>query len=91
MSPSAASLQTAWPFLAGTVAGWAGGLLAGLGPRTLAFGGVVVAASVVVGMVLRVVVTGAGTAATFVVVATLVLALFLLGWRVLARLASSLS
>ncbi len=79
--------QTAWPFLVGTLAGW---LLAQLtlesSPRSLTFGVVVVVASVVVGMLLRVFVTGAGTAVSFVVVATTVLAVFLLGWRLVARL-----
>ncbi len=76
--------RTAWPFLAGAAAGW---LLAQLtlasGPRSLAFGAVVVAGAVVVGMLLRVV-SGQGTALSFVVVATVVLCLFLLGWRLVA-------
>jgi FtsH-binding integral membrane protein len=41
--------------------------------------------TVVLGMVLRVV-AGQGTAVAFVVVALVFLGLFLLGWRVLARL-----
>ncbi|HEY5516193.1 MAG TPA: DUF3054 domain-containing protein [Pengzhenrongella sp.] len=81
--------QTAWPFLAGTVAGWLVALLTlDSSPRSLTFGAVVVASTVVVGMLLRVFVTGAGTAASFVVVATTVLAVFLLGWRLVARLAA---
>jgi hypothetical protein len=79
-------VETAWPFLAGTAAGW---LIASLAldaaPRSLPFGVVVVLATVVVGMALRVFVTGAGTAMSFIVVATSVLAVFLLGWRLLAR------
>ncbi len=76
--------STAWPFLVGTVTGWA--LAAGVldsPPRSLAFGAVVVASTVVVGMVLRVV-TGQGTAWSFVLVATLVLSALLLGWRLVA-------
>jgi hypothetical protein len=77
---------TAWPFLAGAVAGWVLGLLvADDGPRSLAFGAIVVVAAVVVGMLLRQA-TGPGTAAAFVVVATVSLAVLLLGWRLVARL-----
>lgn len=81
-------LRTAAPFLVGTAAGW---LLAGItldsAPRSLAFGAVVVVCTVVVGMLLRRVV-GDGTALSFVVVATTVLTALLLGWRLIARLAS---
>lgn len=78
--------QTAWPFLAGAAAGWVLAL-ATMGTRTTsqAFGAVVVAGAVVGGMLLRVVVTGDGTAVSFIVVATAVLAVFLLGWRLAAR------
>lgn len=77
--------RTAWPFLAGAAAGWVVALLAlDGGPRTLGFGAVVVAGAVVVGMLLRVA-TGQGTAWSFVLVATLVLAALLLGWRLVAR------
>jgi hypothetical protein len=78
-------LRTALPFLVGTAAGW---LLASVtldtGPRSLAFGAVVVACTVVLGMVFRRV-AGEGTAWSFVVVATVVLTVLLLGWRVVAR------
>lgn len=77
--------RTALPFLVGAAAGW---LLASIvlssGPRTLAFGAVVVAATVVVGMVLRAV-AAQGVATSFVIVASVVLTVFLLGWRLLAR------
>ena len=76
----------AGPFVVGTAAGW---LLASValdsGPRSLAFGAVVVASTVVVGMLLRRV-AAQGTAPSFVVVATVVLAALLLGWRLVARL-----
>ena len=79
-------VRTALPFLVGTAAGW---LLASItldsGPRSLAFGAVVVACTVVLGMVLRRV-ASEGTALSFVVVATTVLTVLLLGWRLLARL-----
>lgn len=72
---------TAWPFLTGTAVGW----LAARGwrrPTAVAPTGVVVwLSTVVVGMVLRKA-TSAGAAASFVVVATAVTALLLLGWRV---------
>ncbi|AGP66221.1 hypothetical protein OEM_46860 [Mycobacterium intracellulare subsp. yongonense 05-1390] len=72
---------TAWPFLTGTAVGW----LAARGwrrPTVVAPTGVVVwLSTVVVGMVLRKA-TSAGVAASFVVVATAVTALLLLGWRV---------
>ena len=81
-------LRTAAPFLVGTAAGW---LLASLtldsGPRSLAFGAVVVVCTVVVGMLLRRVL-GEGTALSFVIVATSVLTVLLLGWRLVARLLS---
>ena len=63
-------LRTAAPFLVGTAAGW---LLASLtldsGPRSLAFGAVVVVCTVVLGMLFRRV-AGEGTALSFVIVAT---------------------
>lgn len=79
-------LTTAWPFLCGAVVGWAVASVAtALEPRSLGFAGVVVAAAVVVGMLLRVL-TGAGTAWSFVAVATVALLVLLAGWRALARL-----
>lgn len=71
---------TAWPFLAGTALGW----LAARGwrrPTEVAPTGVVVwLSTVAVGMLLRKA-TSAGVASSFVVVATTVTALLLLGWR----------
>ena len=75
--------ETAWPFLVGTAVGW----LLSRGwrrPTAVAPTGVVVwVSTVVVGMLLRKA-TSAGVAASFVVVASLVTALLLLGWRVVA-------
>lgn len=79
---------TAWPFLTGTVVGW----LLSRGwrrPAALVPTGVTVwLCTVVVGMALRVV-SHAGTAVSFVLVASCVTAALLLGWRgvraVLAR------
>lgn len=85
-------LGTAWPFLVGTAVGWV--LVRRLSRRdavALGPGITVWVCTLVIGMLLRAI-TGAGTALPFIIVATLVLALFLLGWRalypfVLARLA----
>jgi hypothetical protein len=77
--------RTAAPFLVGAAVGWVLALLTlDSGPRSLVFGAVVVTGTVVVGMLLRAVL-GQGTAVSFVGVATAVLAVLLLGWRLLAR------
>jgi hypothetical protein len=72
--------ETAWPFLAGTAVGW----LAARGwrrPATLAPTGLVIwLSTVAIGMLLRKA-TSQGTAVSFVVVASLVTAILLLGWR----------
>ena len=72
--------ETAWPFLAGTAVGW----IAVRGwrrPTTLAPTGLVIwLCTVVIGMLLRKA-TSQGTALSFVVVASLVTAILLLGWR----------
>ncbi|MBM6405819.1 DUF3054 domain-containing protein [Phycicoccus sp. CSK15P-2] len=79
-------LRTALPFLVGTAAGWlVASMVLDSGPRSLAYGAVVVAATVLLGMVLRAV-AAQGTAPSFVVVATVVLTVLLVGWRVVARL-----
>ncbi|ATA29762.1 putative transmembrane protein [Mycobacterium lepraemurium] len=76
---------TAWPFLTGTALGW----LVSRGWRqptaVLPTGGVVWLCTVIVGMLLRKA-SSAGVAASFVVVASTVTALVLLGWRVAAGL-----
>jgi len=72
--------ETAWPFLTGTGVGW----LVSRGwrrPAAITPTGVVVwVCTVAVGMVLRKA-SAQGVAASFIVVASLVTALFLLGWR----------
>jgi peptidoglycan/LPS O-acetylase OafA/YrhL len=78
--------STAWPFLAGLGVGW---LASRAWRRPLAIlpvGLVVWLSTVAIGMVARVI-SGQGTAAAFIAVALAFLALFLLGWRLLARLA----
>jgi divalent metal cation (Fe/Co/Zn/Cd) transporter len=78
--------STAWPFLAGLGVGW----LAVRGwrqPQAIRPTGLAVwLITVALGMILRVV-SGQGTAIAFIVVALAFLGLFLLGWRLLARLA----
>lgn len=72
--------ETAWPFLTGTVTGW----LLSRGwrrPTALIPTGVAVwISTIVIGMTLRVI-TRAGIAVSFVLVASAVTALLLLGWR----------
>lgn len=79
--------QTAWPFLAGALLGHA--LLAVLHrpPGGVGAGAVVAVATVVVGMLLRRV-ADQGTAPAFVVVASAVLTVLLVGARLVARLAA---
>lgn len=77
-------VTTAWPFLTGMAAGWLIYLL-GLrrAPLSVLDGIPVWLCTVTVGMVLRGL-THAGTAFSFMVVATLVLGAMLLGWRAVA-------
>jgi FtsH-binding integral membrane protein len=79
--------STAWPFLAGLGLGW---LSARAWRRPLALSPAGIGAwlgTVIFGMLLRVV-AGQGTALAFIGVALAFLGLFLLGWRVLWRLAA---
>jgi hypothetical protein len=72
-------LHTAWPFLAGYLVG----LLVSRGwraPLARPVAGTVWVSTVAVGMLLRVL-TGAGVQLSFVIVASIVLAAMLLGWR----------
>lgn len=72
---------TAGPFLAGLVLGWVVSLaVRRSAPLTVNAAVTVWFATVFFGMVLRVV-TGRGIAVSFVIVASIVLAVFLLGWR----------
>jgi len=72
--------ETAWPFLTGTAVGWLAAR-AWRQPAALAPTGLTIwLSTVVIGMLLRKA-TSAGTAVSFVVVASLVTAILLLGWR----------
>lgn len=74
--------DTAWPFLTGTAAGW---LVARAwrNPGSWRTGLLIWLGTVAIGMALRKL-TGAGTAVSFLVVASLVTATLLLGWRAVA-------
>ena len=77
--------QTAWPFLAGTAAGWL--LIRGWRrPFTVMPTGVAVWVCTVVGGMLLRKATSAGVQTSFVVVASIVTAVLLLGWRSVAAL-----
>ncbi|MET4611954.1 hypothetical protein ABIC28_002946 [Rhodococcus sp. PvR044] len=75
---------TAWPFLGGLAAGWLANEALYRNksfPASVVPAGVIIwLSTVVVGMILRVI-GGQGTAFSFIIVATSVLAAFLLGWR----------
>lgn len=81
---------TAWPFLAGLAIGWA---VAGAWRRPSApwpTGVIVWAATLIVGMLLRVAV-GQGVQVAFVIVAAVTLATLLVGWRGIAALVTRLT
>jgi hypothetical protein len=81
----AGTAVTEWPFLVGLAVGW---VLARAWrhPLCLRWTGIIVwLTTVVVGMLLRAA-SGQGTALSFVIVATIVLGVFLLGWRGIALL-----
>src|SRR5574337_1304337 len=73
--------STAWPFLSGTVVGWLVSRAWRRPTAVLPTGLIVWLCTVVVGMLLRKA-SSAGVAASFVVVASSVTAVLLLGWRV---------
>jgi len=84
-NPVLGALVTLWPFFAGLLVGWivSRGLRA---PLAIVRTGIPVwASTVIVGMLLRAV-SGQGVQVSFVVVTCIVLAYFLLGWRLVARL-----
>ncbi len=76
---------TAWPFLTGTQLGWLASRAWRRPTAVVPTGVVVWAFTVVVGMVLRKA-TSAGVAASFIVVASTVTAVLLLGWRAVVEL-----
>ncbi|WP_223587016.1 DUF3054 domain-containing protein [Microbacterium sp. OVT16B] len=81
-------LLTAWPFLVALVVGHALAALMGSGPRkpwSILWGAVVWVVTVAGGMLLRVV-SGDTAQVPFIIVATIVLGVFLVGWRAIAAL-----
>lgn len=76
-------MATAWPFAAGTAAGWAGFRAWRAPTSALATGVPVWVATVAVGMVLRRL-SGEGTPVSFAIVASVFLGTFLVGWRAVA-------
>lgn len=77
--------ETAWPFLAGLAIMW---VITFAFRRPLAIVSTALplwVGTVVIGMLLRAV-TGQGTATAFIIVATVTLGLFLVGWRVIVKL-----
>ena len=78
-------LETAWPFLAGLLIGWLV-LRAWRAPAAPLRTGVgLVVITVALGMLLRVL-AGGSTAVAFIIVATVTLLVFLVGWRGIAAL-----
>lgn len=78
-------IETAAPFLIGLAAGW---LVARMWrrPTSIVTGLIVWPVTILVGMIVRNLVFDRGTATSFVVVATLFVGLFLVGWRAALRL-----
>jgi peptidoglycan/LPS O-acetylase OafA/YrhL len=83
---AAGILTTAWPFLGGTVVGWLASRAWRRPAAVYPTGVVVWLCTVALGMLLRKA-TAAGVAGSFVVVASTVTAILLLGWRAIARAA----
>jgi len=79
------ALVTFWPFAVGLVIGWLVSLAWRRPGAPWPTGVVVWVATLVIGQLLRVV-SGQGTAPSFIVVAAIVLAVFLIGWRAIALL-----
>jgi Protein of unknown function (DUF3054) len=75
---------TAWPFLSGTAVGWLASRAWSRPTAVYPTGVVVWLCTVAIGMLLRKV-TAAGVAGSFVVVASTVTAVLLLGWRAIAH------
>jgi len=82
-------LTTWWPFLGGLAIGWLV-LRAWRSPRRIVWTGIGVWLCTVVGGMLLRLASGQGVQPSFIIVATIVLGLFLLGWRAIALLAARL-
>lgn len=78
-------VETAAPFLVGLVAGW-WAARAWRHPAAVLTGLVIWPITILVGMLVRNVVFDRGTATSFVIVATLFVGAFLVGWRLVLRM-----
>jgi hypothetical protein len=79
------TLNTWWPFLGGLAIGWLV-MRAWRGPQRIVWTGIGIWLGAVGGGMLLRVLSGQGVRPSFVIVATIVLGLFLLGWRGIAIL-----
>jgi uncharacterized membrane protein (GlpM family) len=79
-----ATLETAAPFLIGLAAGWVVAR-AWRHPTRIGTGLIIWPVTVLVGMIVRRTVFDDGTATSFVIVATLFVGAFLMGWRLVLR------
>jgi hypothetical protein len=80
-----ATLQTLWPFVAGLALGWVV-TFAWRHPRYISWPGIPIwLVTIAAGMLLRMA-SGQGVQLAFVIVASVVLGVFLVGWRAIARL-----
>lgn len=78
-------LETAWPFVIGLATSWLVAVVFRHPMAIFTAGLPLWVGSVVIGMLLRAA-TGAGTATPFILVATITLGAFLIGWRAFAAL-----
>ncbi len=86
-------LTTLWPFLLGAIVGWAIAYAVSrdtvfLPSRIVPSGAVIWVSTVIVGMVARVL-SGQGTAVSFIIVATIATGVLLIGWRALSAFAEA--
>ncbi|WP_167395119.1 DUF3054 domain-containing protein [Cryobacterium aureum] len=77
--------ETYWPFLGGLIIGWLV-LRAWRHPRTIVWTGLGVWIATVAGGLLLRLASGQGVQLSFAIVTTIVLGVFLLGWRAIAAL-----
>ncbi|QIM19775.1 DUF3054 domain-containing protein [Leucobacter coleopterorum] len=81
--------DTAWPFLAGLTIMWVSARISKHPLSPVKSGIPLWIGTVALGMILRAL-TGSGTALPFVIVATVSIAVFLIGWRMIAQLLGKL-
>ena len=77
--------STTWPFAVGLVSAWLVIVFTHRNATAKSSGTIIVMWTVTMGMILRVI-SGQGTALSFVIVAFVFLSLFLVGWRTLLSL-----